>query len=108
MTPSPNQWEPDYELEDNDYIAVIGVSGRFPDAATVDELWDNLVNARDCLHTFTDEELDDLGIPSEVYNAPNFIRRGTRLPFQTSFDYRFFGFTPKEAEVMDPPEPNLP
>jgi acyl transferase domain-containing protein/acyl carrier protein len=95
-------WQLDYDLDDNDFIAVIGVSGRFPEAATVDELWKNLLAGRDCLHTFTDDELDQLGIPSHVYSAPNFIRRGTRLPFQTSFDYRFFGFTPKEAEVMDP------
>ncbi len=95
-------WEPDYDLNDNDFVAVIGVSGRFPESATVDELWANLVDEKDCLHTFTDEELDELGIPAHVYNAPNFIRRGSRLPNQTSFDHRFFGFTPKEAEVMDP------
>ncbi len=102
MNPSPNNWAPDYDLEDNDYVAVIGVAGRFPEAATVDDLWQNLVDERDCLHSFTDDELDELGIPREAYSAPNFIRRGTRLPFQSSFDYRFFGFTPKEAEVMDP------
>ncbi len=50
----------------------------------------------------TDEELDELGISSELYNRPSFIRRGTRLPFADCFDARFFGFTPREAEMMDP------
>ena len=30
-------------------IAIIGVSGRFPEAKDIDEFWDNIKNAKDCV-----------------------------------------------------------
>jgi len=41
-------------------IAVIGMSGRFPKARTVPELWQNFVNGVSGISFFTDEELKDL------------------------------------------------
>ena len=38
-------------------VAIIGMSGRFPRARTVDALWENLRNEVDGLSTFTEEEL---------------------------------------------------
>ena len=86
----------------DNHIAVIGVAGRYPKSINILEFWENLRNGVDCLETFSDEELDELGIPEEKYNDPNFVRRGTRLPFADCFDAKFFNFTPKTAQAMDP------
>jgi acyl transferase domain-containing protein len=85
-----------------DHIAVVGVAGRFPESPNIETFWDNVRHGRDCLHTFTDDELDALGIPASRYNQPNFVRRGTRLPNMDAFDAAFFGLTPREAATLDP------
>ncbi|MEM7274962.1 MAG: SDR family oxidoreductase [Actinomycetota bacterium] len=86
----------------DDFIAVVGMAGRFPEAPNLDAFWDNLRNGRDCLRTAEDDELDALGIPEARYRADNFVRRGTRLADHDRFDAAFFGFTPRQAAVMDP------
>ncbi len=87
---------------DENHIAVIGLAGRYPKSSNIDEFWSNLKNGVDCLEGVSDDELEALGIPSDVYSDPRFVRRGTRLPFADCFDARFFGFTPRETEAMDP------
>ena len=83
-------------------IAVIGMAARYPDAPDVDQFWQNLRNGVHSLRRFSDEELEELGIPSEIYKHPNFVPTGTLLPDADKFDAAFFGFTPREAEGLDP------
>ncbi|MGI9506979.1 MAG: beta-ketoacyl synthase N-terminal-like domain-containing protein, partial [Geminicoccaceae bacterium] len=90
------------ELEDLEQIAVVGMAGRYPKAPDIDAFWRVFRDGVDCLETFSDEELDEIGIPAGHYTKDNFIRRGTRLPDAGRFDAAFFGFTPREAKVMDP------
>ncbi len=90
------------EIEDLEQIAVVGMAGRYPKAADIDALWRVFRDGVDCLESFSDEELDEIGIPAAYYNRENFIRRGTRLPDAGKFDAAFFGFTPREAMMMDP------
>lgn len=87
---------------DANHIAIIGIAGRFPESPNIEAFWQNLHDGVDCLVTASDEELDELGIPQHLYRRPGFVRRGTRLPHADCFDARFFGFTPREAELMDP------
>jgi acyl transferase domain-containing protein len=86
----------------DELVAVVGMAGRFPEAPDLDAFWHNLRTGRDCLHTFSDAELDALGIPARFYQRDNFIRRGTILPDRDGFDARFFGYTPNQAAIMDP------
>ena len=44
-------------------VAIIGMAGRFPDAATLDEFWENLGAGRESLHDFADEEILAAGVP---------------------------------------------
>jgi acyl transferase domain-containing protein/thioesterase domain-containing protein/acyl carrier protein len=83
-------------------IAVVGMAGRFPGAESISEFWDNLVNERETVSFFTDQELLDAGIPPQVVNAPNYVKAAGRLKDIGRFDASFFGYTPKEASVMDP------
>ncbi len=85
-----------------EFVAVVGMAGRFPESPDLDAFWDNLRQGRDCLHTFSDDELTELGIPLETVHVDNFVRRGTILPDRDRFDARFFGYTPKQAGITDP------
>lgn len=90
------------EIEDLEQIAVVGMAGRYPKAPDIDAFWRVFRDGIDCLESFSDDELDEIGIPASYYTRDNFIRRGTRLPDANKFDAAFFGFTPREAGVMDP------
>jgi acyl transferase domain-containing protein len=83
-------------------IAVVGMAGRFPGAKDVDEFWRNL---RDGLHSikfFSDEELTRAGVDRSVWGRPDYVRAAGILEDIDLFDAEFFGFTPREAEIMDP------
>ena len=82
-------------------IAVIGMSGRFPGARTIDDLWKNLVNGVESITTFTPEELGP-GIDESLRSEPDYVRARGIVEDADKFDAAFFGITPHEAEVMDP------
>jgi amino acid adenylation domain-containing protein len=86
-----------------DAIAIIGITGRFPGAATVEELWANLVAARETVSFFSDDELVQSGLdPAELRRRGRYVAARGVLNDIDCFDAAFFGVHPKEAEVMDP------
>jgi len=85
----------------NSDIAIIGMSGRFPGADTVAEFWDLLVEGREGIHFFSDNELDP-SIPNEVRNDPGYVRARGILSDVAHFDADFWQINPKQAELMDP------
>ncbi|MCC5608944.1 acyltransferase domain-containing protein [Nostoc sp. CHAB 5834] len=85
-----------------DEIAIIGMAGRFPGANNVDIFWQNLRDGVESISFFTDEELISAGIKLTVINDPSYVKAGGLLEDIELFDANFFGFTPKEAEIIDP------
>jgi len=83
-------------------IAIIAMSGRFPDARDVDTFWNNIKNGVESLTVFGEEELLAAGVTPEQLADPNYVRSGIVLEGLREFDAAYFGFTPREAEVMDP------
>ncbi len=83
-------------------IAVIGMAGRFPGAARIDEFWSHLRRGQECLTSFTEEDLRRAGVSPSVFNQSSYVRRGGVLPEMEYFDADFFGFSPRDAEIMDP------
>ncbi|MEW6735520.1 MAG: condensation domain-containing protein, partial [Acidobacteriota bacterium] len=83
-------------------IAIIGLSGRFPGANNVDEFWRNLCNGVESISFFSDEELASAGIDPVTLNDPNYVKAAGMLTGIELFDALFFGFSPREAEIMDP------
>ena len=83
-------------------VAIVGMAGRFPKARSVEELWQRLQAGEELVSFFTDEELLESGIPPEVFNRPDYVRARAILEEAEAFDAAFFGFNPREAEVMDP------
>jgi amino acid adenylation domain-containing protein len=82
-------------------IAVIGMTGRFPGAANLDQLWRNLRNSVESISFFTPEELGP-GIEERLRNDPDYIRARGLIEGADLFDAAFFGIGPLEAQVMDP------
>ncbi|HEY2738966.1 MAG TPA: beta-ketoacyl synthase N-terminal-like domain-containing protein, partial [Thermoanaerobaculia bacterium] len=78
------------------------MSGRFPGAKGVDELWRNLVAGREGITFFTAEELLAAGVSPATVANPNYVRAKGILGDVDQFDASFFGLNPRETELMDP------
>ena len=84
-------------------IAIIGATGRFPGAGSVEEFWANLSAGRETISFFTDEELAASGQDVEALKrGGNYVPARGVLKDSDHFDAAFFGIHPNEAEVMDP------
>jgi microcystin synthetase protein McyG len=86
----------------NSDIAVIGMSCRFPGANTIDEFWHNLQNGVESITFFSEAELAEAGIDPASVNHPNYVKASPILSQVEWFDAEFFGYSAREAEVMDP------
>jgi phthiocerol/phenolphthiocerol synthesis type-I polyketide synthase E len=86
----------------NPAIAIIGMAGRFPDAPDVQAFWRNLEQGHESLTSFSDEELLKSGVPAALFARPDFVRKGSTVEGADLFDAGFFGFNPREAELIDP------
>ncbi|MEP7311016.1 MAG: amino acid adenylation domain-containing protein [Pseudomonadota bacterium] len=82
-------------------IAIIGMAGRFPGAADVDEFWDNLCAGRESIRFFRPDELDS-SIPAALRADPAYVAARGVLEDAALFDAGFFGMSPLEAQLMDP------
>jgi acyl transferase domain-containing protein len=88
--------------EASEGIAIIGLSGRFPGAANVEEFWRNLRDGVESISFFTDEELLAAGVDASALTDPEYVRADGALADVDLFDAAFFGFNPREAETLDP------
>lgn len=81
---------------DVDTVAVVGMAGRYPQAADLTAFWQNLREGRD---TSTD-------VPPVRPGAPLLSsgQRGYFLDAVDEFDPEFFGLTEEEGRLMDPQE----
>jgi acyl transferase domain-containing protein len=83
-------------------IAVIGLAGRFPGADNVAQFWDNLKNGVESIAFFSDRELQEAGVESELLENPRYVRAKAVLSGIEFFDAAFFDYTAREAALMDP------
>ncbi len=96
----PIQYRPIEKSNPSTAIAIIGMTGRFPGADSVEDFWANLCDGVESISFFDREELDSqervTGLP------PNYVAARPILKNTPMFDADFFGIYPKEAEQMDP------
>ena len=83
-------------------IAVIGMAGRFPRSGDVAAWWDALCRGEELIRFFTDAELASAGVSEAVRGAGSYVPARAVLDEVELFDAGFFGYTPREAELMDP------
>ncbi len=91
-----------YSSEYNTALAVVGMAGRFPGASSLEQFWHNIANKVSAVQHYSAEELLAAGVKPEDIQQPNYVRAGAVLENIEYFDTSFFGFTPREAEIMDP------
>lgn len=89
----------DHSLEG---VAVVGCAGRFPQAANIEQYWANLVAGKDCFTEFTVDQVMSQGVPREIAERPDYIRRIPVIENPAGFDAYLFRYSPKEAELIDP------
>ncbi|MEM6846443.1 MAG: amino acid adenylation domain-containing protein [Pseudomonadota bacterium] len=103
---APTEWGPAPAMPSSGRIdvAVIGMSGRFPAAPTLEAYWQNLLDGRDCIGEVPPERWDW----REVYGDPDRepgktdVKWGGFVDGVERFDPLFFGLSPREAECTDP------
>lgn len=83
-------------------IAVVGMAGRFPGAPDVDTFWANLVAGTESISFFTDAELRAAGVPESLRRRSSYVPAKGVLTGVEQFDAGFFGYSPREAQHLDP------
>ncbi|GGR27194.1 SDR family NAD(P)-dependent oxidoreductase [Streptomyces netropsis] len=90
----------------DDAIAIVGISGRYPMARSVDEFWANLRDGRDCITEVPADRWDHDAIHTDAKGVPgrSYGRWGGFVDGIDEFDAAFFHISPNEAAVLDPQE----
>ena len=86
----------------NKDVAIIGMSCRFPRANNISEFWDNLCNGVESISFFEDAEILASGVEEELLKDPNYVKASPILENIEGFDADFWGYSPKEAQLLDP------
>ena len=85
-----------------DGIAIVGMSGRFPGAPDIDAYWRNIEEGRDSISRFPIDELETQSVKRPGFDRTGYVGARGVLEDVELFDARFFGYLPRDAELMDP------
>lgn len=88
--------------EETSDIAIVGMAGRFPGAPDLAMYWQNLRDGVDSISQLSDEDLLAENIAPELFQRPEYVRRAPVLDGIDLFDASFFGFSGREAALLDP------
>ena len=85
-------------------IAIVSMSGRFPDAANLEEFWDLLYEGRDVHRQIPEDRFDAERHHDATGRRKNTskVMNGCWIKEPGLFDAKFFNISPKEAEQSDP------
>ena len=86
----------------HDAIAVVGMAGRFPGAASVAAFWQNLCTGVEAITPLSDDALLAAGVDRALLANPDYVKAAALLAEIEQFDADFFGFARREAELLDP------
>ena len=87
-------------------IAIIGMSGRFPKARTLQQYWRNLTQGVDCITEVPEQRWDASRHfdPQKGKLGKSYSKWGGFIDGVDEFDPDFFNILPREALAMDPQE----
>ena len=87
-------------------VAIIGLSGRYPQSANLQTYWNNLREGRNCITEVPKERWDwrDYYSEDRTKAGAHFSKYGGFIEGVDEFDPLFFNISPREAIEMDPQE----
>ncbi|WP_437971164.1 condensation domain-containing protein [Sorangium sp. So ce260] len=83
-------------------IAIVGMAGRFPGAPSVDALWENVRRGVESIERFPESEREEPPVGANAAPGAPVVCAGGLLADIDCFDASYFGFSPREAQLMDP------
>jgi acyl transferase domain-containing protein/acyl carrier protein len=93
------------EQQMNEPIAIVGMGCRFPgEADNVEEYWKIILNETDAISEVTEDRWNSKEFYDPNPDTPGkmYTNNGGFLKNIDRFDAKFFGFSPREASIMDP------
>lgn len=97
QTPSSTDLQRDWQKTRESDIAVVGMSGRYPQSLDLEHFWENLLQGTDCIQEIPTERWDWRG------RSPR-NRWGGFIEGVDRFDPLLFNISPRDAERIDPQE----
>ena len=90
----------------NEPIAIVGLSGRYPESENIQEFWNNLQQGKDCIIEVPKNRWDWKKHYSKDRTEANrhYSKWGGFIAGVDEFDPRFFNISPREAKNIDPQE----
>jgi len=87
-------------------IAIIGLSGRYPEAVDIDAYWNNLREGKDCIVEVPKERWDwqEYFDDDRSRSGRHYSKWGGFIAGVDEFDPLFFNISPREAQYIDPQE----
>ena len=92
---------PENALADTD-VAIVGMAAHLPGAADIGAFWANLAAGVESIRVLDEADLLAAGETSARLRDPNYVPAAAVLDGFETFDADFFGFSPKEAAILDP------
>jgi acyl transferase domain-containing protein len=83
-------------------IAIVGMSGRYPGSRNLAKFWRNLIDGVESISILSDEDLIRAGVEPVHLADANYVKAQGKYEGTFLFDAPFFGYTPREAEIIDP------
>ncbi|WP_103334280.1 type I polyketide synthase [Pseudotabrizicola formosa] len=89
------------DLSDTD-IAIVGMAAHLPGAEDIGTYWRNLRAGVGAIRVLDEAALLAAGESAARMARPNYVAAAAVLDRFEQFDAEFFGFSPKEAAILDP------
>lgn len=83
-------------------IAIVGMAVNVPGAQNVAAFWGNLRDGVSSIRKLSEAELLAAGETPQKIARKNYVRAAADLQGYDTFDADFFGFSPKDAAILDP------
>ncbi|MBY6159626.1 KR domain-containing protein [Mameliella alba] len=88
-------------IGEND-IAIVGMAAHLPGAEDIAAYWRNLRDGVSSIRRLSEEDLREAGEDPGLMRHRDYVPFAAPLEDFEHFDAEFFGFSPKEAAIMDP------
>jgi acyl transferase domain-containing protein/acyl carrier protein len=104
MSNACNEWVKTGQTQsgNDDPIAIVGIAVDLPGAPTANHFWRNLRDGIESIEPLDEEALLAAGETPERLRHKDYVASAARMVAFDEFDAEFFGFSAKEAAILDP------